>query len=46
MDLHAVLLVEGDLVGVEDVEAAADGAEVAREHVGLGQMVVGIAGAN
>ena len=46
MDLHTVLLVEGDFVGVEDVETAADGPEVAREHVRLSQVVIGIAGAN
>jgi hypothetical protein len=46
VDLHTVLLVEGDFVGVEDVETAADCPEVAREHVRLGQMVIGIAGAN
>lgn len=44
MDLHAVVLVEGDLVRVEDVQPASDRSEVAGEDEGLGQVVVRVGG--
>lgn len=44
MDMHAVLLVECNLVGVEDVQSTSYGTEIAGKDVGLGKVVVGVGG--
>jgi hypothetical protein len=40
VDIQAVVLVEGDFVGPEDVDPAADGAEGTGENVALGVALV------
>ena len=42
VDFHAVVLVEGDLIWVQDVDSASDGSEISGEDVGLRNVIIRI----